>query len=444
MYSDEFYSMDVAKNMLSGEVSERIDSFYRKSPGWPFVLSLIFSLFGLNNFYAIITAMIFGCLTVFISYFIVYLITKDRLIGLSSSIMVAFLPMYVNWSSSADNTAPSLFFMCLSIFFCLLYHQNGKELTLWLAAISLAFSSQFRAENYFVAGMFFLVYFIYEKKVFTKIDFKSVLPFLAFIILVTFDLIFFLAIFNPSACSIHKGITTIFQHGVEVYLFKFVLFPTMIIVALIGGIILFKRNKKSAAFLILSLFYLPTLLVYANLLDYRPTLDYFRVYNRFYFLLSYLVIILMSIGFMKLKESIGISKFKNALFAFIACIILIFSWNMALNYNNFHNPYLILESKLPNLMKTDFSNETLIVMPYPEILATTYFENRAFLGDIYRNSSILKSSKETLFVEDMTCTFFSTGDICTIMKKEYKLENIKNYTLRDANYKVYKVISKVE
>ena len=160
MYIDEPWYMEAGKDMLQTGSQED----YPKSIAWPFILRIAFGIFGISNWTAIYTSLLLGSLTIFTIFFMAFAITKRKEIGLLSAIFLALSPAHIRWSASAETNIASLFFITLTIFFCFLYYNKLKYSLLWLALVSLAFTAQFRPENYIFPILFLIGCFIYSKK----------------------------------------------------------------------------------------------------------------------------------------------------------------------------------------------------------------------------------------------------------------------------------------
>jgi len=179
MYIDEAWYMEAGKDML--QTGNQGD--YPKSIGWPFILGIVFGIFGINNWVALYTSTLFGALTIFAMFFMVFIITKRKDLSLISALLFSLFPAHIMWSASAETNITSLFFILLTIFFCFLYYQNKKNSLLWLSLVSIAFTVQFRPENYLLIPLFIFGCILYDKSFFRKINFRFVLPFLVMLIL---------------------------------------------------------------------------------------------------------------------------------------------------------------------------------------------------------------------------------------------------------------------
>ena len=74
MYIDEGMYMEAGKNMLNtGSQME-----YAKPIGWSFLLSLVFGIFGINNWVALYTSLFLGALTIVLMFFVTFLINSIK------------------------------------------------------------------------------------------------------------------------------------------------------------------------------------------------------------------------------------------------------------------------------------------------------------------------------------------------------------------------------
>ena len=129
MYIDEAWYMEAGKDML--QTGNQGD--YPKSIGWPFILTIVFGIFGINNWVALYASTLFGALTIFAMFFMSFIITKRKDLSLISALLFSLFPVHIMWSASAETNITSLFFILLTIFFCFLYYQNKKNSLLWLS-----------------------------------------------------------------------------------------------------------------------------------------------------------------------------------------------------------------------------------------------------------------------------------------------------------------------
>lgn len=169
MYIDEPMYLEYAKNInqklkliiCETRVSESLEDycwFSLKPIGWPFLISLAFKIFGLNNYVALYFSSLLGSLSVVLIFLFSYLLFKNEKIALWSAFLLAFTPIYVIWSNSAETNNPSLFFVLLTAIFFILYLRTKEKPILALAVLLLMFTVLVRFETIILAVLFSLAY----------------------------------------------------------------------------------------------------------------------------------------------------------------------------------------------------------------------------------------------------------------------------------------------
>jgi hypothetical protein len=131
---------------------------YNKEPyGWPFLISLVFRLFGvsylpcflLNNF-----IWMFSILLVFLISFILF---DNMKAGLFGALIFACIPEGLLWSNTAAIEPSAMFMGGVAVFAVLLFVHNPDHKTLFLCAVLLPFTFQFRPESMMLSLPAFLI-----------------------------------------------------------------------------------------------------------------------------------------------------------------------------------------------------------------------------------------------------------------------------------------------
>jgi hypothetical protein len=415
LYDDEQMFIDKGTKIFNVEKDiffKNSDSnWYFKSPGWSFLLSLSFGIFGKSDYVALYTAVVMGALIAFILFLILYTLTKSTKIACLTSLIYVLFPLNIFWSSTSDNTIPSTLFLSITLLFILMYlseqNTNKKERMLWLVIFSLAFTSLFRSENYIFAAVFFMIYF-YDKllaflagKNGKKENLKAILPFLTYILLVCTDLIFQSRFSGTSCRYIEETKLNSFLSVVSNNT-GYILFAVIILIVSIVGIIsILKMDIKKAiiisAPLLCSLsivFFFWTHYLF-NFLPFSP--DFFNLYNRFLLSAILFISIVFGIG-LNVIDSIKGRLSKVIIFGIVFLLIAIDGTALYRNITYINNPALILEVSLPNHLAKDANEKDLIVSSCPGIFTTTSFRNvistkEYFQQDRRKNEELLNESK---------------------------------------------------
>ena len=102
-------------------------------------------------------APVFGGLTVFIFFFIVYDVTKRRDLALLSSLFLAVIPFHVYQTSHAAPLTMGHFFMILALYLFLKYMENKKYLIPLCASTVLLIMSHHLTTYFYLVTVFFVV-----------------------------------------------------------------------------------------------------------------------------------------------------------------------------------------------------------------------------------------------------------------------------------------------
>ena len=172
MYIDEPWYMEMAKNMnqkLQPVICEYPDYNVEncqmpiKAPGWPFLISIVFLIFGVNNYHALYFSSIIGSLSIILIFLLTYIIFRNQKTALWSSFFLALTPIHVMWSNSAETNNASVFFVLLTMVFFLIFIQCKKKTILVLTILSLLLTILTRFENIVLIGIFVLGYILFSK-----------------------------------------------------------------------------------------------------------------------------------------------------------------------------------------------------------------------------------------------------------------------------------------
>ena len=456
MYIDEAWYMEAGKDMLlTGNQGS-----YTKSIGWPFILRIVFGVFGISNWVAIYTSIFLGALTTFNMFFLTFIITKKKGISLISALLFSLFPAHIRWSATAENNVVSLFFITLTIFFCFLYYRNKKASLLWLSIISLAFTVQFRPENHIFIVLFLLGCILYQS--FKKLNLKFITPLLILAILVLPNLIVVLDFKlstnwmesdtlgqqTGSNWSFHNLMYNPFHYGIYIFNFKFqpVIFSLLLI---IGLIYMLYKQRKEALFLITWF----CLIWFIYFFSWFQTLGGgTNILSKVRFFMSFypITIIFAAYGILLIKDLL--SKFKNYRIknkilplTIIALVIFFIPYSIKAS-SYFNSTVHKLETKIPELAEKNIGDECIIIANWPTILKSTTNLNVYDVGYFLTSESfredLLSKSDCVLFFEDIYCLDFDFGDYrekCQSIKKNYNLEPYISYFEGNKKYIFYKV-----
>jgi len=155
-------------------------------PGYPFLISIAYMLFGINTIYACIISGILGSLTILLIFYITKKLFDEKT-GLISALIFALFPYDLLFAGSGHVRSTSLFFIALTIFFYLIAIEKDKIKNWVLLAATLSFAVYVRQENIvllapMVLGLFLFGYFTNAKHSKKPIEFKAKLFFVKFLL----------------------------------------------------------------------------------------------------------------------------------------------------------------------------------------------------------------------------------------------------------------------
>jgi hypothetical protein len=160
LYFDEDIYMSVAHNMVEDGKAVVTDfgtfrwddyycheSFMNKQPNaYPALVSVIFTIFGVNERWAILLNIILSSLTCLLLFLLARLFYDER-IGLWAAFFFALFPVHVVWSASTSTEPPMVFFIVLAFFLLACFCRERDFNTLFAAAMTLSYAVQFRSEG---------------------------------------------------------------------------------------------------------------------------------------------------------------------------------------------------------------------------------------------------------------------------------------------------------
>jgi 4-amino-4-deoxy-L-arabinose transferase-like glycosyltransferase len=184
IYLDEPAYSVVGKNMLLYNkaaqdvyLGSTVDFKSTKTyPGWSFVLSIAYFLFGISDKVAINLTALIGSLTVFLVFILSKRLFMKESIALWSVFIFALLPLHVIWSAASDTIIFAIFLTLLLLII------RDKLLT----ALLFGFLIQTRPDYIFIFPLILLYWFLFDK--------IKILPFLVLIPIIPFYLYSLLSI----------------------------------------------------------------------------------------------------------------------------------------------------------------------------------------------------------------------------------------------------------
>jgi len=144
------------------------EEYNKQPPGYPYLISIIFRIFGTNELFTFILNNILFGLMIPLIFLISFLLFKDTFAGLMASLIYILIPVNLQWFNTCAVEPSTVFFTGLAILASLIYLKDKKPITLLFFATSLAFSLSFRTESFLIVAVVFLIYLIKEPGVFKR------------------------------------------------------------------------------------------------------------------------------------------------------------------------------------------------------------------------------------------------------------------------------------
>lgn len=438
MYIDEPWYIDTAVNILEHGTQGN----YVKSIGWPFILTIPFLIFGVSNYAAIYTSLLFAILSAVVIFLLSYLIFKNQYLSLSSALIFLLFPVHIFWSTTAETNVTSTFFILLGILFAFLYYSNNTSKLYWLALAANGFVAQIRPENYFFILLFFsgcLIFNNIPQKFNFKNDFLPVL-FLAFLVLPNL-----IQVLNFQSRNYQEitglrlsSLNSLTKNTID----GFFLIPAshhwlLSILGLIGIFNLFFKKRKIFYFTVLWLTGLWIIYYssYINILGGQS-----RIYISFYPITT----IYVSAGILYIIQLLSQkTKYKIFITSILSISLFIFLFLDVTKNTPLVSNEKILLNKLPELISTDLPPDCVIIATEPlEISALTSFQTIRldYFLDLPLQNDILKKNQCVLFFEDYLCkskTDQNYTSQCSKIKKKYNMSLLKTYTEKNASFNFY-------
>jgi hypothetical protein len=142
---------------------------YNKQPaGYPYLINIIFRIFGTNELFVfILNNIIFG-LTVIVVFLISFLLFKNVFAGLTACLSYILVPVNLQWFNTCAAEPSTAFFASMAILASLIYIKNKKPINLFFLTAVLAFSLNFRMESLLIVVVIGLIYLLKDIEVFKR------------------------------------------------------------------------------------------------------------------------------------------------------------------------------------------------------------------------------------------------------------------------------------
>ena len=144
---------------------------YNKDPnGWPFLVSLLFQAFGVNEAYVFLLNNLIFAGSVFIVYLIVRRLTDRFFPAVLGALVYAIIPHNLIWSNTAAAEPSAAFFGGLTALFLISYLHSEKKIHFYLFALTLPLACQMRPESGLIAIWAAIAILVIKPKTLLKLN----------------------------------------------------------------------------------------------------------------------------------------------------------------------------------------------------------------------------------------------------------------------------------
>ena len=138
---------------------------YNKEPsGWPYLISLVFKIFGTNEFYAFVLNNFIFSASVLLVFFITQNLTGNDVAAFLSGLAYAVIPHNLTWSNTTAAEPSTAFFSGLTVLLLIIFFKTGKNRHLLLLALIIPFACQMRPESILLVPLSFTAFIIFSPK----------------------------------------------------------------------------------------------------------------------------------------------------------------------------------------------------------------------------------------------------------------------------------------
>ncbi len=132
--------------------------------GWPFLIAIAFTFFGIGTATAHNLEIFFGASSIISVFLLSSLLTDKKEIPILSALIFTLIPEIFIWSKTLANpNVPFMFFATMSIFFFVLFARTRTKNTLALSLFSIVLAIYLRVEAFLLIPIFVIVFFTFSE-----------------------------------------------------------------------------------------------------------------------------------------------------------------------------------------------------------------------------------------------------------------------------------------
>jgi 4-amino-4-deoxy-L-arabinose transferase-like glycosyltransferase len=134
---------------------------YNKEPsGWPFLISLVFQIFGVNELYAFLLNNLLFAIGALVAFFISRHLTGSYFTSFLAGLAFTLIPHNLIWSNTAAAEPSAGLFTGLTFLSLIIFLKTHQGRHLFFASLMIPFACQMRPESLFVVPLAILVLLI--------------------------------------------------------------------------------------------------------------------------------------------------------------------------------------------------------------------------------------------------------------------------------------------
>ena len=127
---------------------------YNKEPsGWPFLISLMFQMFGTNELYAFLLNNLFFAIGALVAFFITWHLTESYFTSYLAGLAFSLIPHNLIWSNTAAAEPSAALFAGLTVLPLIVFLKTRQGRYLFFASLMIPFACQMRPESLFVVPL---------------------------------------------------------------------------------------------------------------------------------------------------------------------------------------------------------------------------------------------------------------------------------------------------
>ncbi len=151
-----------------GELFVRQGEYNKQPNSYPFLLSILYRIFGCRENLSFLFNNITFVLSVLTVFGIAYLLFKSFKIGIYAALAAAVIPQNILWHNTTSVEPSNTLFLALTIFLLLSATRSSSLRLYFLAVVSGCFAAQFRVESLLIFPLLIIIVGLTDRKAFRE------------------------------------------------------------------------------------------------------------------------------------------------------------------------------------------------------------------------------------------------------------------------------------